>query len=296
VATSTVSGQVNYSAPLTPTGPDDGWVIDAVNQPPEVLFNFRMVTAEVPITDLRDGGMQPRLDDAGFEMIVSPTRVDQQALLDGSASALEQYQQEMKVLLESHTGADAVLFFDTTLRREDTDCPRNPFYQSAHTRVHIDQSPRSARARARARAANCGGPERRFRRFQIINVWRPLIEHVRNFPLALCDYRSVDLAADLVVTHLKFGAWLKDRENYSVKYSSSHRWYFWEALSPDEVTVFKCYDSASHGLALIDADAEPSGLIDVSGLCPHTAFFNQNGPATGRLRTSIEMRALVFYG
>jgi cephamycin C biosynthesis protein len=161
-------------------------------------------------------------------------------------------------------------------------------------RVHVDQSPKSARARA----ADHTGPGRPFRRFQIVNIWRPLIEPVRNFPLALCDYRSLDLSADLVPTRLRFPAWLKDRENYSVRYNPGHRWHYWGSLSPDEVILFKCYDSASRGLALADEGAEcgeRDDLIDTAGLCPHTAFFDEKGPATGHLRTSLEMRALLFY-
>jgi len=311
----TVWSPLYYAAPLTPGGRDDDWCIDAVSRPPEVLFNFRKVPVETAITDLRDGGPQPELDAAGFERVVAPTRVDQRALADGSASALERYERETGELLRSRTGADAVLFFDATLRREDTDTPRDPAHQSAHQRVHVDQSPRSAWARA----ADHGGPRRRF---QIVNVWRPLLAPVRNFPLTMCDYRSVDPAADLVVTRLDFPAWLKDRENYSVKHNPGHRWhdwdsltrqarsprraprpaghcwYYWDSFTPDEVVLFKCYDSASRGLALAAGDTGDTGdrdLAAVAGLCPHTAFFDENGPTTGRLRVSLELRALLFY-
>jgi cephamycin C biosynthesis protein len=288
---STVSSLLYYSAPLTPMSRDDDWCIDAVSRPPEALFNFRKVAVETVITDLRDDTIKPKLDDMGFEKIVTPTSVDQHALLDSSTSSVEQYQHETSELLKSHTGANEVLFFDSTLRREDTDTPPDSSYQSAHLRVHVDQSPNSAWARA----ADHGGPGRQFRRFQIINVWRPLIEPVRNFPLAVCDYQSVNLSADLVVTRLNFPAWLKDRENYSVRYNPGHRWYYWESLVPDEVILFKCYDSASCDLAFVSEGAERRELLDVAGICPHTAFFDEKGPATGHLRISLEMRALLFY-
>ena len=289
---STVWSQLYYSAPLTPMGREDNWLIDALSQPPEVLFNFRKVAIDTKIADLRDHKIQPKLDEMGFEKIVSPTRVDQHALSDGSEASLEQYQSETAPLLKALTDADAVVFFDANLRREDTDAPNDMSYQSAHLRVHVDQNPRSARIRA----VNHGGPQRRFRRFQIVNIWRPLIEPVRNFPLALCDYRSVNVSADLVPTKLHFPAWLKDRENYSVKHSASHRWYYWTSLSPDETIVFKCYDSASRDLALF-GESVPccDDLIDVAGLCPHTAFFDISGPRAGRLRMSLELRALLFY-
>ena len=126
-------------------------------------------------------------------------------------------------------------------------------------------------------------------------MWRPLIAPVRNFPLAVCDYRTVDVAGDLVVTRLRFPAWLADRENFSVRYNPSHRWYYWRGLAPDEVMVFKCFDSASAGLAGVSEGAGAPGSLDVSGLCPHTAFVDPDGPTTGRLRTSVELRALVLY-
>lgn len=287
----TVSTLLYYGAPLTPEGEDKDWVIDAVSQPPEQIWNFRKVAVETAITDLRDEKIHPKLDDTGFEMRRFPTEVDQQALLEKSASALEQYEAETGALLQSLTHADAVVFFDATVRHEATDTSQDLPAQSAHLRVHVDQNPRSALARA----VNHGGADRQFRRFQIINIWRPLIEPVRNFPLALCDYQSVNLATDLVPTRLNFPAWLKDRENYSLKFNPTHRWYYWGSLSPDEAIIFKCYDSASRGLALVSEGTERDGLLDVAGLCPHSAFFDENGPTSGRLRTSLELRALLFY-
>ncbi|OKI04829.1 7-alpha-cephem-methoxylase [Streptomyces sp. CB02923] len=293
---SAVSSLLYYGAPLTPMGRDDDWCIDALSRPPEVLFNFRKVAVETAITDVRDSAVDPHLDTMGFEKVVSPTGVDHQALIENSASSVERYQQETRELLQSLTGAVEVQFFDATLRQEDASVPRDASSQSPHLRVHVDQSAKSARARA----ADHIGPGHRFRRFQIINIWRPLVEPVRNFPLALCDYRSVDLSADLVTTRLHFPAWLKDRENYSVRYNPNHRWHYWSSLSPDEVLLFKCYDSASRDLALFSEGtergegAERSDLLDVAGLCPHTAFFDEKGPAAGHLRTSLEMRALVF--
>jgi cephamycin C biosynthesis protein len=278
-----------YGAPLT--GREDNWVIDAVSRSPEVIWSFRKVAVKTAVTDLRDGTLHPRLDQMGFEKLLVPTQVDQQALSDRVASSIEQYEAETAALLKSLTNADDVVFFDATVRRENPATPPVAPVQSAHLRVHVDQNPRSAMLRA----VNHGGQGRKFRRFQIVNVWRPLLEPVRNFPLALCDYRSLDLSADLVVTQLNYPAWLKDRENYSLKVNANHRWYYWAALSPEEAIVFKCYDSASRALALASEGTEREGLMDVAGLCPHTAFFDESGPATGCLRTSLEMRALLFY-
>jgi cephamycin C biosynthesis protein len=285
---STTSTQLYYSAPLVPGGRADDWCIDAVSRPPEVLFNFRKVAVESEITDLRHGGLQPRLDVTGFERAVAPTRVDHRALAAKSEAALAQYQEETAELLISLTGADEVEFFDATVRREVSDEDRAAENQSAHQRVHVDQSARSALARAEHHRAGRG-----FSRFQIVNTWRPLLRPVRNFPLAVCDFRSLDVATDLVPTRLDFPEWLRDRENYSVRHNPDHRWYYWDALTPDEALLFKCHDSASRDLA---PDGAPGArLADVAGLCPHTAFFDEDGPSTGHLRVSLELRALLFH-
>lgn len=288
---STVSAVLYYGAPLLPAGSEDNWVIDAVSHPPDVIWNFEKVAVKTVISDLRNEMVQPKLDQMGFEKVLLPTKVDQQALADRVASSVEQYQVETEAQLKFLTHADSVVFFDATVRRENPMAPCAPPVQPAHLRVHVDQNPRSALARA----INHGGPERRFSRFQIVNIWRPLLGTVRNFPLTLCDYQSLNLSSDLVPTRLNYPAWLKDRENYSLKANSNHRWYYWGSLSPDEAIIFKCYDSASRGLAIFSEGKERDGLIDVAGLCPHTAFFNESGPTSGCLRTSLELRALLFY-
>ena len=290
---SSVTACLYYSAPLVENGREDDWTIDAVTSPPEITMNFRRLAIETRIADLRVvDDFHPRLDKAGFEKCTAPSRVDPAALLERSPAALETYQRETEELLRSMTGAGAVVFFDATFRREDGGASRSGDYQSAHQRVHVDQNPRSARARA---ILHGGADAQQYRRFQIVNIWRPLLAPVRNYALAFCDCESIDPAAELVVTRLNFPAWLKDRENYSLKFSPSHRWYFWNGLAPDEAVIFKCYDSASRSLALANGSDEDSGLLDVSGVCPHTAFFDENGPQEGCLRTSVELRALLFY-
>ena len=286
-----VSTTLYYGAPLKPAGREDNWVIDAISQPPDVIWNFRRLAVDTTITDLRDSALDPRLDDMDFQKLPAPTHVDQHDLLRKSASALRKYQIETEEVLKSITHANDIVFFDASVRHEGTETVQVQSAQSAHLRVHVDQNPRSALARALSH----GGSELRFSRFQIVNVWKPLVAPVRNFPLALCDYRSLNLASDLVRTRLDYPDWLKDKENYSLKYSPSHRWYYWSSLSPDETLVFKCYDSASRGLALVNEVTERDGLLDVAGLCPHSAFFDHGGPNSGHLRTSLELRALLFY-
>ena len=73
------------------------------------------------------------------------------------------------------------------------------------------------------------------------SVWRPLFGPLQDWPLGLCDYSSIDPQRDLVpsdniYTHVV-------TETYNVYHHHSHRWYFLGDMKPNELLVFKSYDS-----------------------------------------------------
>jgi hypothetical protein len=113
-------------------------------------------------------------------------------------------------------------------------------------------------------------------RVQIINLWRPIRNPVRDAPLAVCDARTVK-ADDLVPSDLVY----RDRtgETYSVTYRPEHQWFFVPQMRPDEALLLKCYDSEIDGR---------------SRFLPHSAFIDPTAPPDAPPRESIEIRALVF--
>ncbi|MCD9006292.1 hypothetical protein LDO31_08595 [Luteimonas sp. XNQY3] len=299
----TVSTTLYYSAPLTPGGREDNWQCDAATNPPAVICNFLTVGVELGVTDLRSArDAHPTLDSAGFQKFDVPTAVDQQGFLDYDNAAMEHYIAETVEFLRAHLGADDVIHFDTCIRRKDTRTEvklvSNPFV-GPYQRVHVDQDPVSAQARIDHHV----GRDRRFRRFQIINVWRAFLDPVKNYSLALLDYRSIDPSADLVVTQRilpdwMHQRWVQDREGFSLKHKDSHRWYHWSGLGPGELVLFKCHDSASDSLMKAHGGSvarDGQERLDVAGVCPHTAFFDPHGPSEGHLRSSADLRFLVLY-
>ncbi len=114
-----------------------------------------------------------------------------------------------------------------------------------------------------------------------LNFWRPIGNVVLDRPLAVCDARTVreeDLYETLVYG---YGAdnysWHNiGIETYNVKYSERHRWYSYSAMSPEEVLVFKSFDS--------------QGVIGTT--CPHASFRLET--AAVKPRRSIELRVLCF--
>jgi hypothetical protein len=75
------------------------------------------------------------------------------------------------------------------------------------------------------------------KRFQIINLWRPIQHPAFDTPLALCDYRSVDYDKDLVASKLIFPG--RVGETFSVSENPNHRWKYVSGLRPDEYTLIK---------------------------------------------------------
>jgi len=131
-------------------------------------------------------------------------------------------------------------------------------------------------------------------RFAIINVWRNIAaEPVATRPLALCDAQTVD-ARDLVVFEIHYA----DRvgENYWARHDPRHRWYYYPALTRDEVVLIKQWDSAgplarSNG-AVSDAN-EPDAPCTFNF---HSAFHDPDPAPDAPDRWSIEVRCAVIYG
>ena len=73
------------------------------------------------------------------------------------------------------------------------------------------------------------------------SVWRPLLP-VENAPLVLCDRRSVH-RSNLVEAD-KVSPGLIERD-YFVKYDADQKWYWLSNQRPDEVIIFKSWDSCN---------------------------------------------------
>lgn len=84
-------------------------------------------------------------------------------------------------------------------------------------------------------------PHRPVSLLTLTSIWRPISPApVEDCPLALCDFRTVDLK-DLVPMDIVYPHFVD--EAYEVQYNPSHRWFFKKGMRQDDVIVFKMYDS-----------------------------------------------------
>jgi hypothetical protein len=220
--------------------------------------------------DSRDAfGMHP----SGFDLFEFPTAVKN--FLDNNAIA-DVYEVEIENFLKSVTGCNRVHCFDHTVRASDPDLREQKQVREPAYLVHNDYTANSGFVCLRE---NLGEDAERLAkgRFQIVNVWRPLVDPVEDYPLALCDARSLD-ARDLIDTERR--AANHTGEIQLAVHSDAQRWFYFSAMRPPEVLLFKTFDS-------IDGGVHPCSI--------HSAIRLPQAPADARPRESVETRAFVFY-
>jgi hypothetical protein len=72
------------------------------------------------------------------------------------------------------------------------------------------------------------------------SVWRPIKHAVGDWPLAVCDGSTVDFDDLLAVDHVTRSY---IGETYKLLYREKYRWYYLSQQKPNEVLLFKMYDS-----------------------------------------------------
>ncbi|KZS89166.1 hypothetical protein SISNIDRAFT_528139 [Sistotremastrum niveocremeum HHB9708] len=239
--------------------------------------NFDTEAFQSKILNIRGHEHEYSLDKNGFEFFEEPTKEKE---FKDVKSIENNYYAEQSDLIKKLTGASRVVMFDHTIRHhkpgdtEDTPDNRHPV-----PRVHVDQTAQSAEARVHRHLPASDVPGLLARRYQIINLWRPIRHAALDYPLALCDFQTIDEKNDLIPTTLRYPD--RDGETFSVRYNPRHQWIYQRGMRPDEGVLIKCFDSIQDG--------------SVAVLTPHTAFVDPTTPEGAPLRASIELRALVFY-
>jgi hypothetical protein len=212
------------------------------------------------------------IDREGFAMVQHRTEV---ADLYDEAALKNAYYPETVALLKAETGASKIVIFDHTIRTSHNQPRGVGLPREAVLRVHNDYTLKSGPQRVRDLLPE-EAEARLKKRFAIVNVWRPIVGPLQQFPLALGDAESL-AAADVLATDLIY----PDRvgEIYSIAYNPSQRWFYFPEMSRDEAVLLKTFDS------------DPAR----ARFSAHGAFADPNFPDPKVLRESIEVRALLFW-
>jgi len=278
---------LNYQEP-PPPGKSTGRYI---NQPDQGDVADEHVAAPVLMRDGRELVPPASLESMGFALKAWPTKVAD--FRDGD-EVVGTYYEEMRELVKEASGAERVFIFDHTVRESgNTNLNAEAGGSAAPVpRVHCDYTATGAPRRLTQLGREGIHSKLRHRmltedevaelasgRFAFINVWRSIDDDapcVMQQPLAVCDEDSVP-DEHRFVYELRF----PDRtgENYSLRHSEEHKWYYYSRQRKDECLVFKVYDKKADGPRFVF----------------HTAFDDPMTPANPPPRKSIEVRAIAFY-
>lgn len=242
----------------------------------EIDQPMNVVSVEVADARERDDADAPRefgQHPSGFDLLKFETRADE--FLD--RNQIESvYEAEIVEFLKQVTGGNRVHIFDHTVRASDPELREQKNVREPATLVHNDYTSHSGFVCLQENLGD-DADELAKGRFQIVNVWRPLTDPVEDYPLALVDARSLK-AADLVDTERRAPNHVGEIQ--LALHDPRQRWFYYSAMRPDEVLLFKTFDS-------IDGGTHPCSI--------HTAIHMANAPPDARPRESVETRAFVFY-
>lgn len=192
------------------------------------------------------------LDITGFKFFKEPTQLKD---FNNEDKIRETYYPEVISIIKKHTGASRVVIFDHSkfsvrnpsikisldipaIRRHDPSAlGDHPSNRQPARLVHVDQSAPAAVARVHRHLPSEDVPGLLSKRFQIINLWRPISHPADESPLALCDFRSINKDEDLIPHTLKYPE--RDGETYTVKHNPNHQWKYLKGMKPEEGVLIK---------------------------------------------------------
>jgi len=249
--------------------------------------NLVLEPHEMSIRDVRPDRDSYNLDEHGFAFVrhrsaavsdpaLSAVSNPEQLLPIGPAA---RYSAEMVAFLREYTGADLVLpqigsFIARASRRART-------WTSTAMLVHLDYTTASA-ARFVQWTVEAGGietPPHSY--FAFIQTWRALSAGPQDNSLCLCDGRSVQAEDAVPIDAVTGPADVPGKcfEFRLCKYAKSHGWHYLSNMEPQDVVLFKGYDSRY-----------PDAMSAM-----HSAFKNPLVGPDAPPRRSMEARFLAFF-
>ncbi|KAI1429992.1 hypothetical protein F5Y12DRAFT_709538 [Xylaria sp. FL1777] len=240
------------------------------------------VKKKVDVTDLRYYEPPTTLAVEGVQWLRAPTCLSEDRLVKDDSKLVDDfvrgpYFRECASIVQSQTGAAKVVPYNYRHRRieEKTDL-HGPYKFSAKPlpNLHMDNDAATAEVNLRRELGEEDASHWLTKRWAIVNLWRPVGDVVRQWPLAVVDARTVAPDRDTTPIYTL--------SNYKTHFSAlkphhHFKFYYVSDLAPDEALLFVDYDSKKgQGIA-------------------HGAFEDHSAPERYPRRRSIEVRSLVLY-
>lgn len=243
---------------------------------------------EYPV-DMHDGSgleRQFKADVHGFELIRNPTTF---TAWDDVAAIARDYEPTQLEIVRQMLGADRMVNLGHALRTSGNAVERD--MKPAASEAHVDFETVAARAYAEQlyNEHHAGAPP--YSRFVAFSFWRPLTPPPHDWPLAVCDFRSVDpdegernvlVWCDEIPAQDTWFDPIDGEEGFPAAFifhhNPDHRWWYFSRMTPEDTLFIKFHDSDQSR----------------AWRCPHSAFRNM-ADADATTRESIEFRGMAFF-
>eukprot|EP00049_Salpingoeca_infusionum_P026152 m.24102 g.24102 ORF g.24102 m.24102 type:complete len:415 (-) comp8560_c0_seq2:91-1335(-) len=238
--------------------------------------NCKLVGVEVDVFNARATACT--LDEHGFTMTLHTPSLTGMEFYD-SDKVREVYYPEVEQLVKDTFGCGAVVAMHHAVRNQDL-VGRKAEVKPYGIGIHNDVSSEFAKQTFAQFAPRMGQGFSKGR-FVMVNVWRSIgSTPIQNHHLAMCDQRSLVSPDDFVLTdfHIRGMAF----EVYRLRSNNAHlhKWYYYPQMKPDEVILFKQWDS------------DPTKQARI---CMHTAFEDPTAASDAPPRESIEVRCVCYF-
>jgi len=274
-----VHAEVNYVR----NPPSNGEaVLEFVTEAEERSTMQTLPGRRVPILDTR--GIATELDRDGFVLVDHVSAVTDFALIQEDPIVDQQYIDETTELLATLVAASRVFMLGGGKKRYGESATEKlaPLSNAKPARyAHADNTDTSAIGLVELVAQFVDDLDLGdYSRWALYNVWRAVTPPPQDFPLAVCDARTVAPSDEITV------AAVTEEHGFDIRhdttgylYNPAHQWHYYRDMTRDEVLVFKAHDT----------DPRRAGRV------PHTAFTDPTCPSAVPTRASVEMRGLALF-
>lgn len=243
---------------------------------------------EYPVT-MRDGsGLEGQFsaDVHGFQLLPSPTGFS--AWTD-PAAIQQVYEPAQLDFVQQFLRADRMVNLGHALRTTGNTVERDMKPQASEAHVDFETTAARAYAADLYRQHHPDAPQ--YSRFVAFSFWRPLTPPPHDWPLAVCDFRTLDpnegernalVWCDEIPPKEKWFDPIEGEDDFPAAFifhhNPDHEWWYFSKMTIDDALFIKFHDS-DHKRAW---------------RCAHSAFHNTADPNT-TMRESIEFRGMAFF-
>jgi hypothetical protein len=200
----------------------------------------------------RAAGTPPTLAREGLELVSWPSpiardRLDelvaQKPLLTMRPIEFDYWAETIPVIRERTGARDVLPLHASTVRFSDR--ARRDGMMTQAGWAHLDYDFDEAAVQLRETLDRCEGEVAPFSRYVLYQTWRVLTDPPQDFPLAICDWRTVT-NADIVplVYHVGTDGSDVTYRSQASRHSDRHQWWYFPDLTVDDLLLFVGFDSA----------------------------------------------------